>query len=395
MRRRRTFSSLGLLALLAAAAPLPAATVDEVIARHVAARGGDRWESIETMRITGSYTAFSKVGPFTLVREQGNKYRLDCHWNLHPVTIAYDGEEGWQINPMFGRESAQKITGLDRQVLLQDVDFATPLFHYRERGNEVELLGNGDFEGQETIRIRLQRPDGFEETWYLDPETFLEVGRDSPGSDFGDPHPQRTYFDDFREVAGVKVPHYVETQFYTRTRVMEVESVEVGVEVDEAIFRLPPPPGMDRLLPLVGEWRVEIVERPQPGAPWTETEETITIEKSMGGTLVRERTTTAQGNEIETTLTYDRFRERYVQTAINDFTNHMDVREGAFDDQGRLTVSNVGTGTSWSGFGRTFHGRSSYFDIGEDGFRVEHETSVDGGESWFVSAKLTYARKTE
>ncbi len=395
MRTPRNLS-IGLLALLlTAGAPLSATTVEEVIARHLAARGGDGWESIESMKLTGSYTAFSKVGPFTLVRKTGDKYRLDCHWNLHPVEIAYDGEQGWQINPMFQLDWAQKISGLDRQILLQDVDFATPFFHYRERGDTVELLDKVDFEGQEVIQLKLRRPDGFEETWYLDPETYLEVGRDSMGSDFGQPQPQRTFFDDFRQVAGVTIPHYVESQWYTRTRVMEIESVELDVEVDEAIFRMPPPAGMDKLLPLAGEWQVKVEQRPQPGAPWAESERTSTVEVSMGRAMLRERVTTSQGNQVETTLSYDRFRERYLLTAFNDFTNHMDIQEGHFDGEGRLTFSNVETGTTWSGYGMTFHSRNSYFDLRDEGFMVEQETSIDGGENWFVNAKLTYTRKAD
>lgn len=43
----------------------------------------------------------------------------------------------------------------------------------------------------------------------------------------------------------------------------------------------------------------------------------------------------------------------------------------------------------------TFHQRNSYFDISQDGFQVEQETSIDGDENWFVNAKLTYTRQQE
>ena len=57
-----------------------------------------------------------------------------------------------------------------------------------------------------------------------------------------------------------------------------------------------------------------------------------------------------------------------------------------------VTVSNAETDTSWQGFGRTFHQRISIFDVGEDGFKIEEEQSVDGGENWFVNLKATYSR---
>jgi hypothetical protein len=43
----------------------------------------------------------------------------------------------------------------------------------------------------------------------------------------------------------------------------------------------------------------------------------------------------------------------------------------------------------------TFHGRLSIYDITDDGFKVDYETSVDGGENWFVSAKAVYTRAGE
>ncbi len=386
---------LSVLLLSVIAAPAAAMTADEVIAKHVAARGGDGWKQIESIQLSGSYTAFSKIGPFTVTRKLGDRYRIDCHWNEHPVKIGYDGKEGWMVNPMFGNTTPQKLGGIDHQVLLQDIEMATPFFTYADRGYEVELLDKGDLDGEEMLRLRLSRPDGFEEIWYLDPETYLETARDSPGSDFGTPADQRTYFDDFRQVAGVTVPYYVETQWYTRTRIMEVDSVEIDIEVDDAIFRKPAPPGMDKLLLMVGDWHVKTEQRPQPGAPLIEGEREATITSDFGGATVRERLTTSRGTEIEVTWAYDRFKEYWVRASINDFTNHLDVQQGTMDDEGRLTLSNVETGTEWTGFGRTFHSRTSLFDVTEDGFTVEQETSLDGGENWFVNAKETYTRKTE
>ena len=36
-----------------------------------------------------------------------------------------------------------------------------------------------------------------------------------------------------------------------------------------------------------------------------------------------------------------------------------------------------------------------FTDITDDGFRIEYETSTDGGETWFVSGKASYQRVTE
>ena len=73
----------------------------------------------------------------------------------------------------------------------------------------------------------------------------------------------------------------------------------------------------------------------------------------------------------------------------------MDIRQGGLSDDGRLTLSNVETGTTQliQGGAMTLHARTSIFDIREDGFEMETEVSTDGGESWFVAAKATYTRQ--
>ena len=69
------------------------------------------------------------------------------------------------------------------------------------------------------------------------------------------------------------------------------------------------------------------------------------------------------------------------------------LARGELGEDGRIVVSNVDTGTSWSRRGTTYHSRASIHEISEDGFKVEYETSTDGGETWFVGTKATYSRK--
>ncbi len=400
MRKTTTFCIAGLLLL--AAVPLAAETVDEVIARHIEARGGlEAWSKIDSMKLTGDYSAFSKVSPFTLHRARDSRSpRRGANANVHmdhvlddkQVVIGYDGETAWWINLWYQVPWAQKIAGQDLKVFMQDVDFESPFFHYQEKGYQVELQGEGDLDGQKAIKLQLTRPDESVETWYLDPETHLELGYEGEGSDFGRPQPQLAYFDDFREVDGVMIPHYVEKQWYTRLRITEVAEIETNLEIDDALFRMPLPGDMGLMQAMAGEWDVKLERRQSPQAPWQESQITSTIVARMGGAMLEE-SLVVEGTEGLSTLSYDRFKERYRLTQFNSFTSHLDVQEGTFED-GRLTVSNAETDTSWEGFGRTFHERLSYFDVTTDGFKLEAERSVDGGENWFVNRKSTYTRKS-
>jgi hypothetical protein len=152
---------------------------------------------------------------------------------------------------------------------------------------------------------------------------------------------------------------------------------------------------MGVLEPLAGVWNVATAVRHEPDAEWMEGTREATIAPQLGGGLLEERSTTKDGLEIVRTFSYDKFNKRYQVTWIDGGRKQLDVQHGDFDEAGRLVVSNLATGTSWSGFGMTFHGRLSVFDIAGGGFKIEHETSIDGGQNWFVDGKATYTRKAE
>jgi outer membrane lipoprotein-sorting protein len=382
-------------AILAASAPAAAMTAEEVIAKHVEAHGGDAWDAIDSMKITGSFTAFSQVSPFTLHRKKENKYHLDSLHNNRTYIVGYDGETLWWNNEMM-QQGAKKVTGgPDHAALIREVDFTTPFRGYKEKGYTAKLLGETDYEGMPAVGLELTRPDESVETWYLDPDTYLAMARTSPGSDFGRPMTQRTVFDDYREVSGVQIPYLTETQWYTRNRVMMVENVEINVAIDDAIFLLPAPTGMGPFQSMEGTWEVVLSQRPGPQADWSDSEMISTIESHLAGAMMEETFTTARGTDIIRTLSYDVFKEGYRVTEINSQSNQMDILEGTMSEDGRLTVSNLETGTPTLQGGFTIHGRTSIFNITEDGFEMEQEYTLDGGENWVHYAKSSYKRQQD
>jgi hypothetical protein len=372
-----------------------AMSLEEVIEKHVTARGGrESWQAVRTMKMTGSFTAFSKVAPFTLHKKRDNKYHMDHTLNERPVIIGYDGETAWWVNHWY-QEGPQRVTGQDLTVLMGELDLATPLFDYKEKGYEARLLGEVEMEGLPAIGVELTRPDESVETWYLDPGTYLEIGRKAPGSDSGQPAEQITFYDDFREIEGVVIPYFNETQWYTRDRIMDIESVEINVPVDDELFEMPPPLGMGPFLPMAGDWRVTVAQRQSPQAEFSERERTSRIESLLRGALLRESYETAEGNQVIRTLSYDQYRERYRMTEIEDSRGLLDLMVGNTDDDGRLVVSNLETGSPTEMFGMTIFFRTAIYDVTDGGFKSQTEVSIDGGENWWVASKETYTRSDE
>ena len=386
----------GWMSVTTAAAHDHVMDVEDVIAKHVEAKGGDAWNDVRNMRITGEFTAFSLTTPFTAHRARDRRYHIDHMLNERRVVLGYDGESHWMDNEWSDGGPQPMSNPVDLAAFERDLDFATALFDVEARGYKAKLLEDRDeIDGFPAIAIELKRGDDSVEIWFLDPDSYLEIARESPGSDFGRPQLATTFFDDFREIGGVMLPHYVETQWYTRDRVQNIAKIEVNTDFDDSVFALPSATGMDAFQDMVGEWTVKVESKQNPRQPeFTESARDSTITASLNGGLIEERFSTTAGTQAVRMLSYDRFRKHYVMTQMDDARTYLDIQTGVFEDD-VLKVSNVETGTSSSTFGADIHERCTISPPSENGFTIERENSMDGGQNWMVTQRLTYTRKTE
>ncbi|MCB1042049.1 MAG: hypothetical protein KDC35_03870 [Acidobacteria bacterium] len=362
----------------------------EVLAKYREARGGANWDKIQTIKITGTFTSFSVVSPFTILRKRPDFYFVDQEMNNHPVTIGHDGKTSWWVNQMLN-VGATEVAGLDLQVLKRDVHFISRLYDCEKEGFSVAMGAATEVDGLPCVSLVITRGEETE-TWFLDPETYLEIACDSAGSDFGSPAPQRTFFDDFREVNGVMIPHYVEAQFYTRNRVMEVDAVEVNLTVDDAVFAMPLPPGMDVLKHLEGSFAVSFtpISRRGPGEPVALES---TIQSELRGGLLQERYVDQDGDSIVRQYTYDPYDKTYRVLQIDSRQTQMSVMEGSLNEEGVLVVDNLKSDTPSESFGQKFFLKLSLSNIAETGFQLDYEMSRDEGKTWFPVGKAAYTRK--
>ena len=220
----------------------PPSSVDEVVARYVEARGGvDRWKALQNLELKGTYAAFSQQSAFTLIRARGNLFRLDFVLLGSPAVRARDAEGPWMLNGLLKPE-AERVTEEPYQSQLErESAFEPLLFQFASKGVSVELVGRGEVDGVETIDLAVSLPSGATEVWRLDAETYLEVAIDSEVIDltqFQEPVPMRAFFDDFRSVEGLVLPHLVELEFGARLESMTVEEVTVDSKLDMKRFQL-------------------------------------------------------------------------------------------------------------------------------------------------------------
>ncbi len=368
---------------------------EEIIQKHIQARGGlENWEKIENLQMSGSFTAFSQPKPFTLAMARGNRLYFEHHLGKFENTIGCDGQQYWWITPLLGYDAAAILPEAARPVARQYTEFGTPFFHYKERGIQVEYKGLGEKPGQEGHVFQLTYKDGWEETWVLDKDTFLEVLRISKGFDVGDVVDQQTWFSDFRKVGDVMLPHLLETEFRTRHRVMEITKVSLNQPSDPNLFKMPFPKKMAPLESILGTWKAQVKFRAFENAPWSVSENTVVWEAEANGNLFMGKSSQPGflgPVPIVRQISWDKEREGYTATEFNGMTNHIKTYKGQLED-GVLSMNNLTGESDWEYYGKPYHEKLVFRDLAPNRFVIEVYFSNDAGESWRKALEIEHIR---
>ena len=151
-----------------------AQTADEVINNYVTAIGGmDKIKSINSAKVTGKFSAGSMDIPFTTIYKRPMKTKLEMQIQGMTMIQAYDGANGWMLNPFQGSRDPEKMSEADTKSVRDNADFEGKVVNYKEKGSTVELIGKEDFEGTEVYNIKLTDKGGDVTNFFFDASSYL------------------------------------------------------------------------------------------------------------------------------------------------------------------------------------------------------------------------------
>ena len=214
-------------------------SAEQIADKHLEAIGGKKWREVKTLKVTGTYEAFSQSHPFTIYRQTPNLYRFEHRMLQADIVRAFDGTSAWWVNPMWRQMEPGPIPEPQNRVTLRESVLASPLMDWRSQGHTLTLLGKSDVEGEDHYQLEIQFKDGGKEVWFINAETFLKTLVQGETYEYGRPMPLDEFYGEYQEVDGLMVPFYIEQEWHTRHRVFTLEKVEVNPTVDGSIFKMP------------------------------------------------------------------------------------------------------------------------------------------------------------
>ncbi len=242
MRRQLNTAALAFAALLvagSAAAQTP--TADELVARNLAARGGeDKLKALSSARLVGNLTVQGMDMPITILTKRPNKMKQEMSMQGQKIVQAFDGTTVWAVNPMMGTATPQVVEGGPADAVKAQSLFDGPLVGYKDRGDTLEVVGPVDVEGVKTWDLKLSRKDGKAMHIFLDAETSLEKRWTATMDQNGLTMEIETFMADYQVTDGVKVAHSLRTMMGgQQMAAVTFTTVEFNVPVDDAEFVMP------------------------------------------------------------------------------------------------------------------------------------------------------------
>lgn len=225
-----------------------AQSADELIAKHIQARGGlEPIRAVKSVVMTGKFRPPGFDGDFQFAETISRPGNVRTEITLQGLTVvqAWDGQTGWQIQPFSGRKDAERLTADDTKSLQEEADFESPLIDYKAKGATVAYLGQEDVDGAPAYAIRASLKNGDEQTYYLDPDAMLTIRVVTKQTLRGAEQQTVTDYGDYEKIDGVYFPLEIESgpkdQSNVRQRIT-IDKLTVNAAVDPAIFALPTTP---------------------------------------------------------------------------------------------------------------------------------------------------------
>ena len=240
----------GLLAIALASSAATAQqsfTADQLVAKNLEARGGAQaLAAIQSLQIEGRYLT---PGDFELafkeVRKRipsGTAVRDDLSVQGLTIVQAYDGANGWKINPFQGRRDAERMSADEARSMADSGLINGVLLSAASSKGSVTSLGQEDFDGTLAYKLKVVQPDGDEFVYLLDPDTFLEIKMVESRRIRGTLSVNSSELGDYEKVAGVYFPMAVDSwsgdNSNQRSRLV-IEKASANVDAPTSLFAQP------------------------------------------------------------------------------------------------------------------------------------------------------------
>jgi len=215
-------------------------TADDIIQKALQAQGNENLRKFQSMKLSGKISSMGSEIPFKLFYKSPKSIRSEMTIDKKTIIQAFDGKEGWYINPEKSNSPEKMPDEMLQQLRSQTNMLESPFTDYKKKGIKLKLVAKKKVDGKDAFQIKLTQKDG--KSMYV----FIEAGKYIFFKTLIDTKVQgkkmkvETTMKNHKNISGVLIPHYVENIVNGKVAsTMILDKVEANVKIDDSIFKMP------------------------------------------------------------------------------------------------------------------------------------------------------------
>lgn len=219
---------------------LNAQDLEEILEGHFEVMAIDDVMKIKSVKSTGKMIMMGgqmEMG-YDMVQVRPNKSRTEMDFQGNAFVQVFDGESGWMINPMAGPDPQpipeEQIEQMKQQSYIEGI-----LYNHKEKGYDVELVGEDEVEGSPTYKLKIIPQEGTGDSFFmhLDQDSYIIIKMDVIQNMQGQEVEAEIFLSNYKEVNGIPFPHSMEVRANGQAMMeMIFEDIKLDEEVDESLF---------------------------------------------------------------------------------------------------------------------------------------------------------------
>jgi len=215
-----------------------AQSLEDIVSKYSSAIKADQLAKVSTIMITGKMSTMGMEMPMTMFMKNPNKIKVVYSINGQEIVSAFDGEEGYMINPMTGSSNPVELTGAQLQQVQNSNVFSNEILNYFRNGKLV-LEGEENVNGKPAFKVKAS-PDGTTPVYmFIDKDSFLLVKTTARVEQMGTTMDVESVMTDYVENNGVVMPKKTTASANgMEAAVITFDKIEVNVPIEDTVFKM-------------------------------------------------------------------------------------------------------------------------------------------------------------
>ncbi len=238
---KKTLSFAGLLLFFTGF--VQAQNVEEIVAKHIAAIGGNSWNQVEAVKSEAKISADGAPGmsiTMSMLAVRDKSLRMDVSVMGMTQTTVVNGDAGWATNPFMNQMDPEPITADQAKAMKDMTDVDGTLIGYKAKGYTIEYVGTEDVDGTEAIKIKINKGEKRSEYSFLDPATYYEIKNIRVEELDGKQVETAMVYSNFKSQDGLVFPFTIQQADPTMgSSTVTITSIAINPLIDMKQFELP------------------------------------------------------------------------------------------------------------------------------------------------------------